>query len=189
MSRGPALSSRQIPWFMLGLGAMFLALGALPLLASLGLVSNDFSTTEAAEGILLGSGLVYVGIAGGLFWKHSRLEPGTREYEEYHRQKDWHLHLTQTSVAYWLGMGTLLAGLVVLNVAEGPQGRCYKYAPKPCLFTLSPSGGLEFVGTVLLIAGPVSLLLFGIWKLARWRRDRAEDRPVRKWLDGEGPLE
>lgn len=178
-----------MPWLLLGLGATFLAAGSLPLLATFGVLSGVLSTTATVEAILLGSGLLYVGIALALLWKHARLEPGTKEYEEYHRPKGWHAHLTHASIGYWVGMAPLLAGFGLLGIAEGPDGRCYKGAPDPCLFTLSPSGGLEFWGTALLIVGPSALFVFGAWRFAQWRKARSEDRAVRKWLDGEGPIE
>lgn len=185
---GPPLSARQLPWLFIVLGLPFLALGIVSLLASLGVVSPEWAAPVTTQAILLGMGLLYVVIGVALIWKHSRLTPGTPEYDRLHKQKDWHPHVTEAAIAYWVGFGALLVGFALLGVAEGSQGACYRGAPNPCQFSLSPGSGLEFWGTLALVVCPIWFVGYGVVKLVGWQHRRRDEAAVRDWLDEKGPL-
>ena len=200
---GPPLSARQLPWALVLLGSPMLVLGIVTVMASIGVLPSEWAATIPAEVILFGVGLPYVGGGLGLIWKHSRLVPGTPEYTRLHEQRDWHPHVTEGAIAYWVGFGALLAGLTLLGLAEGAQGACYRGSPNPCQFSLSPSAGLEFWGTLALVVCPIWFVGYGSVKFVGWLRRRQEEgappirgwnrrrrdeKAVRAWLDGKGPL-
>jgi hypothetical protein len=165
---GPQLSRRQMPYFAMALGMLLIGLA----LAAFFLSGSSIDWVTVFLGV---EGGAFVGVSGYYAWRHSRVPRGSREYEDLDRGRVRH-RPNEDQVAFGLGIGSTIAGILVLGVVEGPEGRCYRGAPNACLFSWSPSNGWEFVGTFLFFGGLVAFAAYVVYRIGRWQWERRHDR-------------
>ena len=173
MPMGPQLSRRQMPYFVMALGALLLAPsvaefvgeGVPPGLGSRVAIVSLALTSESA--IFIGVGLYYA-------WRHSRIPQGTREYESLDEGRVSH-RPNRDQFAFALCIGAVIAGMLVLGLLEGSQGRCYRGAPNDCEFSWNPLDGWEFLGSSLYFGGIVAMGAYVAGRIGVWLWHRHMD--------------